>query len=261
MGSFVARWGAAAVLLLSSTSALAVYCPSILYDPSAFVKNTIMAEEGIAATAARAAANIQRYEQYVTQLAQLKSIPGQLPGAAAAKAGQELASMRQLLASLRQMQGGVQQVRARMSGRIDEVKALGMSWDKYIQHEQQRIDRNVKLARDRAAEEARALNQVARDFELYRDVASQVPESAGMHESMQQLNVQANMMIVQSAQLARILAPAAASAGSVTEARQQKNERATRQLNQMQHLHDLSRARAAGERRATTPSPGTPGDQ
>lgn len=261
MGSFVARWGAAAVLLLSSTSALAVYCPSILYDPSAFVKNTIMAEEGIAATAARAAANIQRYEQYVTQLAQLKSIPGQLPGAAAAKAGQELASMRQLLASLQQMQGGVQQVRARMSGRIDEVKALGMSWDKYIQHEQQRIDRNVKLARNRAAEEARALDQVARDFELYRDVASQVPESAGMHESMQQLNVQANMMIVQSAQLARILAPAAASAGSVTEARQQKNERATRQLNQMQHLHDLSRARAAGERRATTPSPGAPGDQ
>lgn len=250
---------AAVVLVLAwSSSVLAKVCPRILYDPSAMVKNTIMAEEGVAATLARAKAIALQMQQYQTQLAQLASIGSDVPGAAAAKAAQDLSAMRQLVASLQQAQGSVQQVRSRLNARLDEAKSLGLSWDKYIEFEQQRIERNVTVAIQRAAEETRALEQVGRDFQAYRDIAAHIPASAGIHEAMQTLNVQANMMIAQSAQLARIMAPAVANAGSVTEARQQRNERAERQLNQMQHLHDLSRARAAGERRATSPNPTAP---
>lgn len=245
------RWFCVAVLLLiAAAPAAAKFCPRILYDPDNFVKNTIMAEQGVEATVARATAMIKQMEQYQTQLSQLRSIDALVPRTAEDRSGVQLADMRQLLATLRQMQGSVQQVRARLGARLDEVKAMGMSWDKYILYEQQRIDKNVKIAADRAAEEARALDQVGKDFSAYQEVAAKIPESAGMHEAMQKLNVQANQMLVQSAQIARLLAPTAASSGAVTEIRQQRNERATRQLQQMERLHELSRSRSAGERRA-----------
>ncbi|MBI2770595.1 MAG: hypothetical protein HYX47_13295 [Burkholderiales bacterium] len=251
----------ALAMLAAVAPAFAVYCPRILFDPDNFVKNTIMAEQGVEATAARAASMLTRMQQFQTQVAQLRSIDSVVPRAAEDRSATQLADMRLLLATLRQMQGSVQQVRSRMGARLDEVKAMGMSWDKYILYEQQRIEKNVKIATARATEEARALDQVGKDFTSYQEVAARIPESAGMHEAMQKLNVQANQMIVQSAQMARLLAPTAASAGSVTEIRQQRNERATRQLQQMEQLHELSRSRQAGERRAIDNAGPNPRDQ
>jgi P-type conjugative transfer protein TrbJ len=246
----------AAMILLACAAGQvqAVYCPRILYDPSAFVKNTIMAEEGVAATASRAASIAKRMQQYQTQLDQLTKANGQLAALTATKHAQDLAGVQQLLASLQQLSGSVQQVKSRLTGRLDEVKALGLSWDKYIEYEQKRIQDNVKLAANRAAEEARVLDQVNRDFAAYQEAASRVPASVGMHEAMQKLNVQANAMIQQSAQLARVLAPSIAAPGSVTEIRQQRNERATRALNQMEQLQEFNRARTHSERRALNPA-------
>ncbi len=128
-------------------------------------------------------------------------------------------------------------------------------------NQKDKIAASFDAEKARATEEARALDQVGKDFTAYQEVAARIPESAGMHEAMQKLNVQANQMIVQSAQMARLLAPTAASAGSVTEIRQQRNERATRQLQQMEQLHELSRSRQAGERRAIDSAGPTSRDQ
>ena len=128
------------------------------------------------------------------------------------------------------------------------MKATSTSWEAYIDWERDRIARNVSNAVAGAQEEQRILQRVQRDYEFAREVSERIPASAGIHQAAQILNLQVNRMISQQAELARIMAPAAAAAGETTEALQQRAERAKFRAEQFQQLNTMSKARQQAER-------------
>lgn len=222
----------------------------IVFDPTNFVQTTITAAESLKATAQRATAYALQLQQYQTQLKQLQNIDKNLAGAILGRNNTELQSALQLVATVGQMYGSVDQLRDRFRGRLDEVKVMGMSWDKYILYEQSRIQKNVQGAADRAREEVRIVERVNRDMEYARELEAKIPASAGVHESMQQLNVQMNRMLTQAGDYSRIMSAMANASGRAVEAAQQQNEQDQRDLEQLRQLNAITKARLDSERRA-----------
>jgi type IV secretion system protein TrbJ len=226
----------------------------IVFDPTNFTQTTISAAEALKATAQRAEAYALQLQQYQTQLKQLQNMDTALASGILARNNTELNSAMQLLATVNQMYGSVEQVRSRYNSRLDEVKVLGLSWDKYLQYEQSRISRNVQGAADRAREEVRIIERVTRDMEYARELESQIPGSTGVHESMQHLNVQMNRMLTQGADYARMMSAMANASGLAVEAAQQQNEQDQRDLEQLRRLNGLTKARVGAERRVLQPA-------
>ncbi|MBI2770593.1 MAG: hypothetical protein HYX47_13285 [Burkholderiales bacterium] len=222
----------------------------IVFDPTNFVQTTISAAEALKATAQRATAYALQLQQYQTQLKQLQNIDKNMAVGILAQNSPELASALELSATVRQMYGNVEALRSRFNGRLDEIKVMGMSWDKYILYEQQRIQKNTQGAADRAREEVRIVERVNRDMTYAQEIAAKIPASAGVHESMQQLNVQMNRMLTQSADYSRMMSALANASGMAVEAAQQQNEQDQRDLEQLRHLNGLTKARIDSERRA-----------
>lgn len=236
--------------LVLALMAVAATAQMIVFDPTNFTQTTITAAEAIKATAQRAEAYYTQLQQYETQLRQLQRIPGNIAGEILGRNNVELQSALQLVAAVRQLHGSVEQLRNRFKGRLDEVKLMGMSWDKYILYEQARIQKNVQGAADRAGEEVRIVERINRDLEYAREIEARIPNSAGVHESMQQLNMQMNRMLTQSADYSRMMSALANASGMAVEEAQQKNEQDQRDLEQLRRLNAMTKARIESERRA-----------
>ncbi|MBI2770594.1 MAG: hypothetical protein HYX47_13290 [Burkholderiales bacterium] len=223
------------------------YCDySNILDPDNLVKNTVQAVESVKAVTQLVDKYKKQVEQYKTQVEQLKSLADS--GSALVRTTQDLADAQQLLTALRSLHGSAQQVRGRFDQRLGQMKATSTSWESYIEWERNRIARNVGNAVAGAQEEQRVLARVQRDYEFAREVSQKIPESAGIHQAAQIMNLQVNRMISQQAELARIMAPAAAAAGETTEALQQRAERAKFRAEQFQQLNNMTKARQQSER-------------
>lgn len=222
----------------------------IVFDPTNFTQTTITAAQSLKAAIQRAEAYALQLQQYQTQLKQLKNLDKNVAVGILAQNSPELASALELAATVRQMYGSVEALRNRFKGRLDEIKVMGMSWDKYILYEQERIQKNTQGAADRAKEEVRIVERVNRDMNYARELAAKIPASSGVHESMQHLNVQMNRMLTQAADYSRTMSALANASGMAVEAAQQQNEQDQRDLEQLRHLNGLTKARIESERRA-----------
>lgn len=235
------------VLLAGAAARAGSYCDySNIFDPDNFIKNQIQAEQSVKTVTQLATKYWKQVEQYKSQLQQLKSLAD--GGSTLVRANQDLADAQQLLVALRSLHGSVQQVRGRFQQRLGQMKATSTSWEAYIAWERDRIARNVGNAVAGAQEEQRVLQRVQRDYEFAREVAERIPASAGIHQASQLLNLQVNRMISQQAEIARIMAPAAAAAGETAEAHQQRAERAKFRAEQFQQLNTMTKARQQSER-------------
>lgn len=234
-------------LLVGTAARAGSYCDySNILDPDNLIKNTIQATESVTATAQLVDKYKKRLEQFKTQVEQLKSLPD--AGSALFRNAQELADVQQLSGALRTLHGSVQQVRTRLDQRLGQMKRASSSWEAYLQWERERIARNVEGAVAGAHEEQRVLQRVQRDYEFAREMSERIPESAGIHQAAQNLNLQVNRLISQQAEMARIMAPVAAAQGDMTEALQQRAERDKFRAEQFQQLNNMTKARQQRER-------------
>jgi type IV secretion system protein TrbJ len=239
---------------LVAGSTHAFVCPNIVFDPSAYMKNTIMAEKGIASTS-------ELLKMFLTQKAQFETQTAQLQGRSSAFATQgaaSLASASALLAELNKYRGTVADIKGAMTRRLDEIKSLGLNWEAYVKAEQERIDRKDAFTVKRVQEEIRLMDLAQREHAQVAAIGAQLSGSAGIHQAMQNLNLQTNMWITQNADLARIMASTVSPTGDMTELRNQMNERDTRRRQQMQDLNDLNKARRGAETDALSGAPSSP---
>lgn len=245
------RWLLGLVAMLAvwaqGTAVAGSFCDySNIFDPDNYVKNQIQAVESVKTVIQLGEQYAAQLLQYKTQLEQLKRLPD--AAAAMARNTQELADAQQLLTALRSLHGTVQQARQRFQQRLAQAKTTGGSWEAYLQWERARIDRNVQAAVAGAQEETRALQRVQRDYEFAREMADRIPQSAGMQQAAQNLNLQMNRLVSQQAELARIMAPIAAGQGALAEATQQRAERDKFRAEQFRQLNDMTKARQQSER-------------
>jgi type IV secretion system protein TrbJ len=243
------------LVLLGISVASASRAQLVVFDPTNYVQTTITAAQSVL----QVTKMIERYalqlQQYMTQLQQLKSLsPSSLLGLIT-KNAEDIRIALQVGSSLKALYGSVEQVRSTFSGRLNEAKLLGLSWDKYAAYEQKRIDRNVQGAVDRAREELRVMERVKRDLDYAREMEAKIPASAGIHESMQQVNAQMNRVLAQGADMARMMSGAAQASGLAVEAAQQENERDQLRLEQLRVFGEIQKAKKAGEAKAVVGLP------
>lgn len=237
----------AAAVLLTLTSGVNAGVCYLVTDAKAIAENFVKAENGALETLKLAESYSLQVKQLVVQAAQARGAVN-VQQVIAANDG-ELRRVNELVGHLSEFYGSTSQARAAMNRRLDEAKALGLNWDAYLAHEHERIQRNAKGAADRAAAEARILQQAQKSYAAANAAAAKIDASSGTHDAMRILNAQANTMIVQAAQLAEALAPNAVSAGTVAEMRLQRAQEEQRRLEHAKVLKDAQRRRADDERR------------
>lgn len=237
---------AASVLVAVAAGANAGVC-YLVTDAKALAENFVMAENGALESLKMAQSYALQLQQLVVQAAQARGAVS-IQQVIAANDG-ELRRVSELVGHLSDFYGSTTQARGAMNRRLDEAKALGLNWDAYLAHEHERIQRNAKGAADRAAVEARILQQAQKSYAAANAAAAKIDASSGTHDAMRILNAQANTMIVQAAQLAEALAPNAVSAGTVAEIRMQRAQEEQRRLEHAKALKDAQRRRADDERR------------
>lgn len=80
-----------------------------------------------------------------------------------------------------------------------------------------------------------------REHAAVRSLTPQIKDTAGIHESMQQINNQINMWITQQAELARVMASAVASPADLSRVQMQTQERRQRILSQQERSSTATR--------------------
>lgn len=222
----------------------------IVFDPTNYGETTVAAAQSIRQVQEQVKAYALRLKQYETQLKQLKSIS---PGTVLNMMGQNNVEMQRAIETaqvLESMYGSVQDVKRNFDKRLTEAKLMGMAWDKYVTWEQKRIQANVESAVDRAREEFKVMERVKRDLDYARTMEGSIISSAGIHESMQQVNLNLNRVLTQGADMARMLSGAAMASGVAVEQAQQQNEDDALALERMKAIGARSQSQRESERRA-----------
>lgn len=224
MERVILRTWAVLLAIVALPAAQAAICPRIVHDPSNFVKNTVMAETGIKQVAKQA-------EHYVTQVLQWKAQVEQLKGIADSGAvlpnhsADSLAAATKLIQELAGFRSTAERIRQAMTSRLDEAKAAGMDWDKYVEWQGKLLGERNAVVVKRAEEEMRLIQLAKREHTAVRSLASQIKDSAGIHESMQQISGHLNMWITQQAELARVMASSVAPPANLSRIQIQAQER------------------------------------
>jgi RNA polymerase-interacting CarD/CdnL/TRCF family regulator len=95
-----------------------------------------------------------------------------------------------------------------MSRRFEEQRLSGMSWNDYVSSESQRLQDGVQGAADRAQHDRIVLEKVNADYQQAREWGDRIPQTDGMHSSMQLMNSQMNKVVTQNAEVIKALAKA-----------------------------------------------------
>lgn len=193
---------AAMLLIFTATTSAS----GIVFDPTNFIKNTITAAEQIKATAARAAAYALQQEQLKTELMQAKGLNQGAVGAQMTDAINQARAARALQGSLETLYGSVSTVKSQFDGRIRDMAMSSLDWKSWFAREQIINSRKTAQGQQLMGSELAALNRVETDYQAANAASAKIPESAGVHESMQQLNISMARMSMQHAQLNELTA-------------------------------------------------------
>lgn len=181
---------------------------SIVYDPTNYVQNLISANNAVREVANGVEQIRAQYMQYNTMVRQLQSVNSEtlLKNAQTMLRGTDLPTLNAVLSATSALSTNITRIEHSFRGRLDESRMLRMPWNQYLAREEQRLQRSEEAAISRVKAEKHAMERIERDYEFIRDQADRIPASAGMHESMQQLNVQVNRMLQQNAEILRAVA-------------------------------------------------------
>lgn len=220
----------------------------VVFDPTNFIQNLISAVQAIE-TVSNAVQQLSTLrEQYMTLQRQAQSITS---GALTSNlrtmlSDTDVSGLADILRATKDMRQSVQQVQQSFTGRLDEARLLNISWDKYVEFDKKRISNSESAAVARVRMEQYALDRVQKDYEFVRDQAARIPASAGLHESMQQMNLQMNRMLQQNGAFMQMMAVTNGSQAAEKEI--QAAEKAARELTAKKALDDALRGAEDGGR-------------
>lgn len=195
-------------VLLSSpcfAGGMPVFTGGLVFDPSNFAQNLVKAgqtAERVATLAQQYATQIQQYRMAVQQLQALD--PRQLE-ALGGVTHTDLQAVNNYIGSLKNVMGDLTNVSDALNKRFTEAQLSGRSWSDYLASQQDAVRANVKAAQIRAQNEAALLQSVQNDYAMAAQWQARIPATFGANEDVQLLNSQMNRVVMQNAQVLKLL--------------------------------------------------------
>lgn len=211
----------------------------VVFDPTNFVQNLITAMKTATSVTQQMESLRTQYDQYNTQVQQLKGLSDFNGLRNQVMSEQQLADLNSAIAAYKTLTKSVADTKKLMDGRLDEAKLLGLDWNKYLASEDTRIKGNVDAAVARAELERRTMEKVQDDYAFARRLDSKIPATEGIHQAMQLNNTALARLITQTADVSRTLATAFGSA-EAEKMSQQANEQAMHRAAAKKFLDDQS---------------------
>lgn len=198
----------------------------IVYDPTNYAQNLISAKEAVKEVKTGLEQLKVQYDQYKNLVEQVKSMKPETLNMLidGMPVPDEVKRLSKVLVATHSLQGDIESVQKAFQFRLDESKLRKMKWEKYLELEAARIANREISAMARVQAEKHAMQRIEKDYEFIRDQADRIPQSTGMHSSMQQLNVQMNRMLQQNAELLRAVALAQGSQAAEEQIRAAEKE-------------------------------------
>ncbi|MBA9859544.1 conjugal transfer protein [Ralstonia insidiosa] len=195
------------VLLSSSCFAggMPVFTGGLVFDPTNFAQNMVKAAQ----TAERVVTQAQQYatqiQQYRMAVQQLQSLDPKQLAALGGVTYTDLQAVNNYIGSLKNVMGDLSNVSDALNRRFTEAQLSGRSWQDYLVSQQDAVKANVKSAQIRAQNEAALLKSVQDDYAMAAQWQSRIPATFGTNEDVQLLNAQMNRIVMQNAQVMKLL--------------------------------------------------------
>jgi len=136
---------------------------------------------------------------------QLKSLDPRQLAALGGVSMTDLQAVYNYIGSLKNVMGDLNNVSDALNKRFTEAQLSGRSWQDYLASQQDAVKANVKAAQIRAQNEAALLKSVQDDFAMAAEWQAQIPATLGTNEDVQLLNAQMNRLVMQNAQVMKLL--------------------------------------------------------
>jgi uncharacterized protein YneF (UPF0154 family) len=146
------------------------------------------------------------------------------------------------LQAIEKLRGSLSLMNNRYDSRLNQARLQNQTWGQYVTAEDSRIKRNVGEAKLQVIEDQRILSMVNRDYDFANAQAAKIPQTQGMHESLNQLNTQMNRVVVQNAEMIRLMARAQGNGSSEDRVQQAEKD--------AQKIRDADAEKAATEAQA-----------
>lgn len=235
---------AALVLVLEGAYAFTVI------DPTNLVQNVISARQAVLTVENEIRQLTMLGKQYENLTRQVQGIGSDVlaRNTATTLGVHEVANLANLLRATQVLRGDLASIQKSFDTRLQEAQIMGVSWEGYVAAENRRIGNNNEAAVARVRAEQHALDRVNKDYEFVREQADKIPESSGVHASMQQLNVQMNRVIQQNAEFQRMFA--IANGSQAAEQQIQAAEQQKRALDSQEKANEMYRKNESGGRKS-----------
>lgn len=171
-------------------------------------------------------------EQYRTQLEQFniqklmqKQIDGIIPASALNASIAELAKIKQARDALTGLRGSLAKIEGSMNARFQEASLQGISWERYVEQEGERLSQKNQRAILRMKEEKAVMDEIAEDHRLVQDYASRIKSTEGVNQSVSLLNTQMNRLIQAQSRIGEIMVKSVGTDVAIKEAREAEREK------------------------------------
>lgn len=188
----------AAFLMLVSSASFAQY---IVFDPTNYAQNLTTAAQTVQSVLKETQQYATQLMQYENEVKQLESIGPEAVNTLKSVGNLNLNNINGYIYSLQGLYGNLNGMSSQISTQFSAAQLSNMTWDQYMTKQKTDIQNGVTSAQIRAQNEANTLNAIQQDYAMAQQWQSQIPTTAGVHESMQLMNQQMNRVVMQNAEL------------------------------------------------------------
>ena len=203
---------------------------SVVFDPTNLVQNLATAQNTVNTYRTQVQSLITQYQQYQNMVKQAQSLGTSMSikSIGSMLTQGDVAGLQRSLAAANDLTLNVGSVQKSFTARLDEARLAGGSWTKYLELEKVRLGRREDAAVARVNSEQQAMKRIESDYSFIREEGAKIGGSTGLHESMQQMNLQMNRMLQMNAEIMRQSALAQGSQDA--EKKTQENEDQARKI-------------------------------
>ncbi|MDE3207822.1 MAG: hypothetical protein KGL58_03145 [Pseudomonadota bacterium] len=209
---------------------------TIVFDPSNFAKNAVTAQESIQSTLEQVQAYLLQARQYQSQLAELEQLPSTVSSSLLQKMDvqvQELAGYQDALTGLYGTVGNAGEL---ASQRYREAALSGLTPAGYARQQERATRSDTQGALPAFQAELDTMSQMDGEYQQVKAYQRQIPLVQGMTASMEVMNSQLNMMILQNADLRKLLALQGMGRNNADLTRQAHSAEEEQRASQMEQL-------------------------
>lgn len=185
-------------MLVATSRAFAQY---IVWDPTNYIENAMTAAQTVETVIQQAQSYATQIRQYEMEARQLASIPSNAIDSIKNIRNLNLSNVNGYINSLKSLYGNLNGISTQIGTQFSAAQLSNMTWDQYMAKMKNDIQNGVTAAKTRAQNEAQTLQSIQQDYAAAQEWQSRIPNTSGMHESMQLMNTQMNRMVMQNAQV------------------------------------------------------------